>query len=108
MSAQSVEAANRTLRAHVDVSPQWMRGADLQHAEIERTELLSDGGKAGPLSRICAVVEPMARTKKGKRRPQRLKAIEEASTREMSRRQRGNLNGAAIGAFHPIQFEALR
>ena len=67
--AESAEAANGTFRAHVDVGPERIRGADLEHREVEGAESLAYIVETTPFPRVGAVEDAVLRANKSERCP---------------------------------------
>src|ERR1035437_7781929 len=67
--AESAEAADCAFRAHVDIGPERIRGADLKHREVEGTKSLAYIAETVPFPRVGAVEDAVLRANKSERCP---------------------------------------
>src|ERR1700738_5223919 len=107
LTAECMQGADGAFGSHVNVGPQGIESADLEHGEVEGAELLSDLLKAGPLTGIGSVVQTVARAGQCERGPERFKAIEEAAAGEVPGGQSRYAYRAYLRTVHPVQFEAV-
>jgi len=59
--AECAEAANGAFRAHVDIGPERIRGANLKHREVEGTISLAYIAETVPFPRVGAVKDAVLR-----------------------------------------------
>ena len=97
----------RLLRPHVDVGPQRVVPADLDHREVERPEALPDLGEVRAEAAVAAVKDALVRAKKRPSRPERPVFVVEKPPRRVAGRRSGDLHRPDGRLLPPVQLRNL-